>query len=727
MFYSIILIIFLGSLNEASSTPSCTVDLQNPIAVACSCGVGNDCSVGQWCYENACQSSAKCIVRPDVGKSVFYGAKLRGDWKANEKQMHISLPVPYDITINRISWENAKSNTLAYLSASQGSWILDTSTNPCQPSYNLTVRQTTFFGEGSKFSIKGSQLSTSLRVEASEIMKTTKNSQVYSYTRSIKNKVPVIVNLVTKTTISVTFKTTITSPVVYRIVYLQKFTGLTKADCPTKHALIRDVQRKRLNITASQIQTGCAATTRRNLQTFNFTNNVNTTIEFALTVPTKAEADRLCLTLHNLDWWIKTSAEILKLYGVKGNSGKLLSGCPPRSTIEDFVLLIGAEDNFSDATPNVVITMEVHSRSCVDHTLANKGVRIKAGAENIKTGSTQLFEWKTVSDGSIQKSFLENLCVEQLVWTFVPKQYRDNTYEIEFEFSMFVIGNKFTTIAAIDIKQGDVMDDIGFTSNIATFKDANCTLSSNKFILGQKFWTKITLTDLIVDAETIVCNTYKIKQTKNGALETTDLKAEVKYAFEQKPAVSNSVICGAELESHHFHISVDGYDTVLETEIVITYSQTRRIRRKLVTIPLSGNRFGAAYEKLNLKSFAEDPQALFFDHDIQLNKEEMSIGDVKPNEIDQAFRNAERSPDTDDMIVKLWIQTEDSVATNILFLESNGMIQNLLILCAIGSIFIWVYKRMDERKAIQSGAVLSSFGWSTVPPYFCISSDYRTL
>merc|ERR1711972_876757 len=195
--------------------------------------------------------------------------------------------------------------------------------------------------------------------------------------------------------------------------------------------------------------------------------------------------------------------------------------------------------------------------------------------------------------GAIEKSFEHNLCVETLYWKFVPKQYRENTYEITLEFILRGTGEKFTSIAAIDIKQGDVLSDIGFTTDIKSYDDEACTKANNKFILGQKFYTKISLSDLIVKTNNITCNTYKIKQTKNGVTTTTDLKAEVKYAFMEKKAELNNHICGAELESHHFHISVDGYDTVLETEILITYDQTNT-RRKLIQIPFTDEMFDAA-------------------------------------------------------------------------------------------------------------------------------------
>jgi len=39
---------------------------------------------------------------------------------------------------------------------------------------------------------------------------------------------------------------------------------------------------------------------------------------------------------------------------------------------------------------------------------------------------------------------------------------------------------------------------------------------------------------LIVPTQTITCNTYVVKQTKDGQVIPTDMKAETKYAFMQK-------------------------------------------------------------------------------------------------------------------------------------------------------------------------------------------------
>merc|ERR1719361_1611391 len=76
----------------------------------------------------------------------------------------------------------------------------------------------------------------------------------------------------------------------------------------------------------------------------------------------------------------------------------------------------------------------------------------------------------------------------------------------------------------------------------------------------------------------------EIKQTKGTVVEKTNMK-EPKYNFVEKQAGKNVVICGAELEATHFHITVDGYRTDLEIAIIVDYVQGKqkdiRLRRRL--------------------------------------------------------------------------------------------------------------------------------------------------
>merc|ERR1712228_863309 len=93
---------------------------------------------------------------------------------------------------------------------------------------------------------------------------------------------------------------------------------------------------------------------------------------------------------------------------------------------------------------------------------------------------------------------------------------------------------KFDSVVSIDIKQADVLADVGFTTEIDTYADSDCTTPKEKFILGSKFYTKVKLSNMIIDAASITCNTYKVKQTKGTTVTTTDMKAETKYAFIEK-------------------------------------------------------------------------------------------------------------------------------------------------------------------------------------------------
>jgi len=572
-----------GACHDAAKYPACPVSFQTKLAAQCVCATDTTtCAVGQWCYEGTCKSTAKCAVRTENHKNLFYGAKVYGRWNATSKRMYMNFTTPWDISVSSIKWKKTADTTMQYLSASKGLWKVDQTTDPCKYTYNLDVPQTTFFGAGSNFTITGSQLRTNLRVDATENIQVVKNAQTYSYTRRIKNTVPVLVNLVTKTTIAVRFRSTAAPP-----------------------------------------------------------------------------------------------------------------GPGPAPTLEDFVLFIGAEDNFATDDPHVLITMKVHSRTCVDHSKPDGGVRVKSGADNIKIGSTQTFTFKKDANGNVIAPYEHNLCVEELAWKFYPRKYKENTYEIELEFDLKNLPQKFTTIAAIDIKQGDVLSDIGFTSSIATYNDSNCTVANNKVILGHKFYTKIELTDMIVDAENITCNTYKIKQTKNGNTEVTDMKAELKYAFMEKkviPAQKNTHICGAELESHHFHVSVDGYDTVLETEILISYDQTNT-RRKLISIPLS-------------KSMLDDEM---WDVEVGMSDdgiEEVGVGIAQYDHTDQEFRNTKRAPDQDDMIVNLFVETEKSTAVGAFMDQDSSklflsMSVCILIVGALGFVFGYTQQKVKGRNSYR--------------------------
>jgi len=203
---------------------------------------------------------------------------------------------------------------------------------------------------------------------------------------------------------------------------------------------------------------------------------------------------------------------------------------------------------------------------------------------------------------------------------------------------------------------------------------------------------------MIIDADTISCETYKIKQTKDSKTSVTDMKAELKYAFVQRkhPTAKNTHICGAELESHHFHVSVDGYDTVLETEILITYNQTNT-RRQLISVPLS--------------------EAMWDDEIMNVMEDEFGLGDddfvevgvaTQYDETDLAFQNAKRAPDTDDMTCDLFVEDEVAKAAEVGSLmnpESSKLFLTMsfcvMVVGALGFIFGYSQSKGDSYQKIK--------------------------
>merc|ERR1712187_382907 len=65
-----------------------------------------------------------------------------------------------------------------------------------------------------------------------------------------------------------------------------------------------------------------------------------------------------------------------------------------------------------------------------------------------------------------------------------------------------------------------------------------------------------------------------------------------KYSPYEAQAGTNSVICGAELESTHFHVTADGYRTDVSIGIIVNYVQGKQadIRRVLVNIPFGNSK-----------------------------------------------------------------------------------------------------------------------------------------
>ena len=95
-------------------------------------------------------------------KNVFYGAKVYGKWNATTNKMAMNITHPWTVTIDKINWNGVTDTTLQYLTSNAGLWT-KVETDPCNPAMVLDIAQTSFFGTGSKFTIAGSQLSSSIR------------------------------------------------------------------------------------------------------------------------------------------------------------------------------------------------------------------------------------------------------------------------------------------------------------------------------------------------------------------------------------------------------------------------------------------------------------------------------------------------------------------------------------------------------------------------------------
>lgn len=224
----------------------------------------------------------------------------------------------------------------------------------------------------------------------------------------------------------------------------------------------------------------------------------------------------------------------------------------------------------------------MYTKLCIDRELDDEGVRVYNGAEKLKPNTTN-FKWDD------NKRWEDDLCVEDLEFSFQPKHYEQDTYTITLQYTLRATHEKFLSAIEIDVDEGDVLDDIGFSETLVTYKDQDATQKATKFELGQKFFVKISLDHLVVDVESIKCTQFKVIQEKDGKDVPTDMiKEKEKYKFYESGTTDNAVICGGELESPHFHISVEGWSTTVLMEITLSYKQgdQENLYRRVLRLPI---------------------------------------------------------------------------------------------------------------------------------------------
>jgi len=127
---------------------------------------------------------------------------------------------------------------------------------------------------------------------------------------------------------------------------------------------------------------------------------------------------------------------------------------------------------------------------------------------------------------------------------------------------------------------------------------------------------------------------------------------------------------------------------VLETEIELTYDQTKSIRRRL-EIPLSRN---------DIFNDALDSEIY----------DEAELGKIEFDEVDQQFRETKREPDTDDMVVTLEIEQEEvkqsSVGSLLKDVQSNSstLFFMIVFIGAIGFVFGYVQNQGKHYQTIPN-------------------------
>jgi hypothetical protein len=255
------------------------------------------------------------------------------------------------------------------------------------------------------------------------------------------------------------------------------------------------------------------------------------------------------------------------------------------------------------------IKVEVHSRSCIDHTASDTGIRVDASTPDGITGASA-FDWDLDTDDKVIKTIdaETNLCVETVTWKFTPI-VDGSKHTIKLELDLLNGLGKFTVEAVVNIVKQNVLQTIAIRSEVATYSDDACSVLDNYFALGEKVVVKVTLNPIVTCAsitieEVVIKQTDTTKtpevttptmwyepKTVNGV---TTNQADTKYKYKQLltadvPNLSltkNEIAFSGELESTDFHIDVDGFETKADIKLTCEFTQgvvgaRMRIRRNL--------------------------------------------------------------------------------------------------------------------------------------------------
>jgi len=358
----------------------------------------------------------------------------------------------------------------------------------------------------------------------------------------------------------------------------------------------------------------------------------------------------------------------------------------PEEGQQEFILQTYAEENLAEGGRKTVkIVMKIYSNTCVKHSATSDGVTLSEGQNYLSTTdkTPNTFTWDR-NEGEVKQSWEDDMCVETLTWIFVPVGIQQDKYNMKLTFtSADMPSHKWSANVGIDIEDADVLADVGFGADMKTCKDKKCTATQDKFRLGDRFWANIKLKDLAVNATSIICETFVIKQTKDGKEIPTNMM-ESPYKFKETKASEdelNEHSCSAELDATHFHKSVEGYDTLLETDIKIEYVQGHTQTRRLL---------------LNLA-----PQGMMKDQEYM--DEEISVGSSDMDMTDEMYKNTPRkSPDTEGLSMSLTLldmDASDALKTVEGIVDSNLNDYSAYIILAAALCFVLMTIRMYSKSS----------------------------
>jgi len=554
----------------------------DPVIHECGCAGAEICDPGRFCYAGTCNNNAHCQRPDNIDKGVFYGAKILGMWDQPLKTMHMRLPIPGYFSLDEIKWVDAQDGTvLSYHDTNHGSWEID-DTDECMIVYELNVGQDMFFGPGSRFHINGHQMKAAIDVDVHTHITRVHQGHSYQRDRHVSNMLPVLVNLVPVTDVSVIFHTDYALP------------G-QEEEGPMKSVVIRvacgDIEDEVLLLQECQTTYGDPAIltcysvecSPEGFTQVNFEGEADGSQQGAI-------EDLIAYIVDN-DWTTATHGP----YDCE-------NGPHVKLEPDEFIIFLEAHENvLVDDDPTITIRMETHSRGCVDHTTANGGVQVEDASKAwVEADTVQIYDWEMNSEtGEVAFEYEWNLCVEILEWTFTPLKKSDGTYEINLVFDQKEGLPSFIATAEITIAKSDVLGEVGFDTEITLWEDVDTVgvpFNENyKFQIGERFWAKIELSSLIVDADNIDCTEFIVTQYPEEAdvgIDPAidggvhDMMNNDVYKFQNHATtLPNTAIFGAELEVETFYLSVGGVKSELTVGLSITYKQGTqenvRLRRML--------------------------------------------------------------------------------------------------------------------------------------------------